>query len=272
MIRNEEGFMLLEFAIVLVILGAIAGLFFPLITTLSYSEKTKRTELHKEQILYALASYVLHNSHLPCPAKSGAGEQKEECKAKEQCIGILPYRDLGLPEQVAKDGYGHWFTYAVEPLLTQTKKIGDPARGGVRNAEKGVDFCDIGGSGITLKDAGTRKEIEVGQENPTAIVLVSHGPEGTGAYTHDGAQKTPTQNDLEEINAAQDLNFVVGSVKDYRHQVYWVNRDLFLYYYARIYFGIAQQGINEGNGERVGHKQDYYQFHDKNKFNADKNF
>ncbi len=71
-----------------------------------------------------LQEYLAQNGRLPCPADvlappESRGERRFGCaQTRGGYIGIVPYRTLGLPESVAKDGYGQWMTYVVDPEMT----------------------------------------------------------------------------------------------------------------------------------------------------------
>lgn len=71
-----------------------------------------------QDVRITLAAYSHKNYRIPCPANPAVGDGSEDCSLTS---GVLPYRELGLPEIAAKDKWGHYYTYKVSPDFT--KKI-----------------------------------------------------------------------------------------------------------------------------------------------------
>lgn len=116
-----KGFTLLEMSIVLIIAGLILGMTLPLLRTFLERQRDLETQKHQEQVLFSMASYVLKNNHLPEPADSESGGEATRRTCEDHiCRGHIPFRTLGIPEALAKDGNHRWMLYAVPQPLTGT--------------------------------------------------------------------------------------------------------------------------------------------------------
>ena len=167
-IRKFPGFSLIEIAIVLIIIGLISGITLPAIKVMLDWQKARTTALHQDQILYALASYANKNSFLPYAANPLNQDGVEE---KGRRRGILPFADLGLPESTAKDGYQRWFTYVVDDFYGSAPK---------RTFENPV-FEPL--SNTLCRDNEKQNVVRIKSvPEKIAVVLISHGPEGRGAF------------------------------------------------------------------------------------------
>jgi prepilin-type N-terminal cleavage/methylation domain-containing protein len=157
--RRLPGFSLIEVALALIILGLVTSLTLPLITNLLTLEAQRKTDQHQQQITAALASYVLQHHRLPCPAESpSSGISLDHChRSLRSCVGYVPYKTLGLPEAVAKDGRKKSFLYAVNPELTEIMvALGDTTS---------KNFCDVQHSTLTIET------IEIPQGDCLAFIL-----------------------------------------------------------------------------------------------------
>lgn len=217
-----NAFSLIEIAMSLIILGIIAGLTVPSLITTYRLHQQKITAGHRDQVVGALAAYVLQNQYLPAPAESISGISLSECGKSDKCIGFVPYKTLGLPEKIAKDGYGHWFTFAVQPSLTQS---------GLSDSLKEKRFCTVYKNVISVHDIHTNKTVIANRLDPVAFVLISHGPEGRGALT-DSGNRIPAVGP-EARNAQNELSFVEGTAPDFSHQLYWITRNNFMAIHAK---------------------------------------
>jgi prepilin-type N-terminal cleavage/methylation domain-containing protein len=190
--KSLPGFTLIEMSFVLIIAGLIMGLSLPLLTTLLQQQKQRQTQTHQEQVLYAIAAFLNQHEYLPAPAspEATAAEQgmatSKTCQAAgDHCQGLIPYRTLGLMENLAKDGYHHWMTYVTSKQLTQTNRIQDVGaalheRNNAMSDKKA--FCDVisGPSSLKLLDAQGLPLLGLEETKDLwALILISHGPQGS---------------------------------------------------------------------------------------------
>ena len=241
-----KGFTLLELAIVLVIIGIVAGLGLPSLVNLMNRDKVITTGQNQQYVLQALAGYLLTYHHLPCPASpigSGAerGKAPSQCDSPEQAQGIIPFRTLGIPEAKAKDGYKNWMTYAIHPLLGNKLDLKSLLidESGAEPPEN--SFCGIKADAL---EAGISKINIVDQShNPLlvkvfnshsliphdfiAVVLISHGSKGEGAYTSVGTRNSIKQEGADKAeNSNNDFLFVDRQKSvDFDDTVVWVTRN-----------------------------------------------
>lgn len=242
---HQAGFSLLEMSIVLVIIGTLASFMMPILLKQSMLAKRTLTHEHQKEIFYSLAAYLLAGNPLPCPADPAAtgaqfGMAREGgCSEPIQAIGILPFRTLGMPESMARDGYQHFFTYAVEPALAQEP---DDFKGGTFDDKFRDSYCKIrkqeGATAQNLQVKTARGESVLGKSTTItdsnadfiAVVIVSHGEAGHGAFCGDGsnarlrAQKFSAS---EDQNAQDNLIFFdqpysTNPLNFFRHMTAWV--------------------------------------------------
>lgn len=198
------AFSLIEMAIVLIIIGLMGGMAFPILKTTLEWQKNATTAQNQEKIIYALASYALQNKVLPCAADPLTHPGKQDKKRRR---GIVPYVDLNLPESLAKDGHQRWFTYIVDDYYN------------IRSlpSQETSRLCETGKHPNSLFIKG-------GQEN-VAFALISHGHEGRGAYPN--PQAIPSQGKDETQNATSTTEIIDRPLSQdpsnpFSHKVIWV--------------------------------------------------
>ena len=209
---SSAGFSLLEMTIVLAIMGVLGGFAFPFLTHQVEQARHKKTREHQKEVIEALETYFAHNNALLCPADPAGTGSPVENKVQ----GIIPYRALGLPQAIAKDGFGYYMTYA----------IGIEGEQGA--ARKASDLSKAVHTPLTIVDE-TGQNVLVRSENSIACVLISHGSEGTGAYS--GSSETARINlaqgsEAEKKNSNEDLNFITrpystNPANPFRHRLVW---------------------------------------------------
>jgi len=210
---HNRGFTLIEMTIVLVI-AAIAltmgvSAFTAAMENAAHAATTKRQELIKQ----ALVTYVAKYRRLPCPDLPGAagnvlgsgddnrstpGNVTTVCAA---AVGIVPYIDIGLPREAVLDGWDNFFTYAV--TIDANTKL-DWARS--TNFIPGKP----GNLSVFLRDPGSSSTtINVTAPDNAVLVLISHGPNGFGAWTSQGtANAAPVAGSDEATNTAGVASFI----------------------------------------------------------------
>lgn len=151
------------------------------------------TQKRQDTIREALIAYLRTHRRLPCPettALNGSpptGAESRGTSDPPQCLsfwGTLPFETLGVSRDTALDGYGNYFTYYVsaaainsEPDWTLTSRSGVPGFN-VGNPGRFAITERIGASLVPTTNAA----------NLAAAVIVSHGKNGSGAFTLKGTR------------------------------------------------------------------------------------
>jgi prepilin-type N-terminal cleavage/methylation domain-containing protein len=123
---GQAGFTLVEMAISLCIIGLLmtggmAGI-------ARYFEVQRNHETHRkiEFVMNALGGYVQAHYRLPCPAdpnasaaQAGREGQGGSCAAVHgELAGIVPWKELAIPQNMVVDGWGRYITYKPASRLT----------------------------------------------------------------------------------------------------------------------------------------------------------
>jgi prepilin-type N-terminal cleavage/methylation domain-containing protein len=179
---SQQGFSLLEMAIVLVVLGLIlGGVLLPLSTQM---EKQDRDETQRilEEVQEALIGYTMTNGRLPCPDINGDGimDMLTTCTSNQ---GAIPWVDLGTGKE---DAWGQPFTYRVTGNFADTT---DGTGCGAPTAGVSFELCSTADINILDASAG----------NPVAsqipAIVISHGKNWattTSAHENENADTDTT--------------------------------------------------------------------------------
>jgi type II secretory pathway pseudopilin PulG len=207
--QYSQGLILIEVAIAMVIFSLCIGGALMMIQNSQYAQQTQTTQNHRKMILNALNRYHRQLGYLPCPSQpvSDDGFALERCSGPEQQIGILPYKTLGLPAYIAKDGAGHYFTYAISEYASLTLTQHSELR-----------------NNINILDKEGRRYASETQD--IAFVLISHGPKGNGAFSlQPGRKRFATNSFFENENAKDTLTFYADiPFKDSTNDVFFIQR------------------------------------------------
>lgn len=114
-------------ALLTILLVATVGLAAILLSAFSGSSVERAREERSYTLLAqaneALIGFAATHGRLPRPAQAsaqaGGGDGRERsalCATEEDCTGLLPWRDLGVP---AADHWGHQLRYSVTPAFTR---------------------------------------------------------------------------------------------------------------------------------------------------------
>jgi prepilin-type N-terminal cleavage/methylation domain-containing protein len=182
---SERGFSLLEITIVLAIMAVVLAGVLPYITESTRSKDAEETISRMDAIEEALLSYYLADATnpgtLPCPTDItkplgdpdfGVAIPNGSCNTGgvytvidngDLRAGGVPTQTLGLADEMAFDGWGRRFTYYIDQRATNTASL--------TNANLTVDG-DL--------------DLTTVLSNTIAYVIVSHGPNGHGAYERSG--------------------------------------------------------------------------------------
>ncbi len=114
-----RGFTLVELAIVLLVLGLLAGAILLPIAARTEQRFYDETRLNMEDIRNALLGYAAVHKHLPCPDSTGNDGIEDFSAGTGLCSaaqGNLPWATLGLG---AEDAWRQPFLYRVTPAFAQ---------------------------------------------------------------------------------------------------------------------------------------------------------
>jgi prepilin-type N-terminal cleavage/methylation domain-containing protein len=219
-LRALRGFTLLELSITLVIIALVTGMALQAGVSMVSTARLSATQKKMTAIDQALMQYRTANGRLPCPGdltlatsnanyglEAGAGSGSAIAVGTGACTGsgMLPQANftgagvtntgataaegsfpaltLGLPADFMVDGWGNRIRYAVDVNMTA---------GGVF----AINAIGCSTSAITINDAGG-----TARSSSTVYALISHGPNGHGAYTNSGSiVNTGSANTKEQTN------------------------------------------------------------------------
>jgi type II secretory pathway pseudopilin PulG len=149
---NQRGVTLIEAALAIALIGIIITPMIALYRAVQEEKKIEITRDRMNQIVSALSTYAESAGRIPCPSApdspdltppyaiigtesvlgwekgvtyadtvAGASVTKPigTCTAAADDEGVVPFITLDLPYEVALDGWGNYFTYAVSPIFTQ---------------------------------------------------------------------------------------------------------------------------------------------------------
>lgn len=244
--KNNSGFSLIEFSVVLIIAGLITTAALDLLRVSNKQRDNNATKERIETIQNALTEFIGKNGRLPCVASRETMRDASTYQHEIDCdgdaaapgtiraegkdgrkirIGSVPVRTLNLPDAYYTDPQGNLFTYAVtealggqalsKAVLTCSKKDKYYAPESVR-ADK--DGCIPGRYYNSTATMSSRAAIDVIDEfgksllaapGSAAYVLVSTGKDGLGAYNAGGARKSDCAGDKKDVeNCDDDAVFV----------------------------------------------------------------
>jgi prepilin-type N-terminal cleavage/methylation domain-containing protein len=122
---RQNGFTLIEIAVVLVIVAVLLGSFIGTFSDRIDTSQRDRTKTELAEIKNVLQAYAFTRggpAYLPCPDISAPPDGLEDrtgntCDAAVGAIGVLPWRDLGLGES---DPWGNRYQYWVSNNYSNT--------------------------------------------------------------------------------------------------------------------------------------------------------
>jgi prepilin-type N-terminal cleavage/methylation domain-containing protein len=206
---HQRGFSILEIAVVIAILGFLAFLIAPILSsTIGYS-RLRETRARLDPVKNAMVAFIAAQNRLPCPAieslpSSSAGYGREAATpgtctgttllAGGAVRGVIPWVSLGLPGDTATDAYGRFFTYIVTNTQTNLTANTLPGMGGV-----------IAVHNATPVAAGN----QLNAGNLAVAVVISHGANGSGAFNPESGARTPAPTGADELENADAANIAI---------------------------------------------------------------
>lgn len=218
--RQKKAFTLIELSIVIVIVSILITGALSVSVNAVNNAKTKITKERIAEIYKALGNYVLVNKKLPCPApitdtKSGTATYGtasntllctttgvvQSFTSANLVRGMVPVKTLGLPLDMAEDGFGDKFEYVVDKNYTVASNATTPSNGagdfGTSSTANIIVYDKPGSAPIALTSfSGTA----VANNNTAAVlVILSLGSNKSGAYGVDSTVRNARSVDSDEL-------------------------------------------------------------------------
>jgi type II secretory pathway pseudopilin PulG len=237
-----RGFSLIELAVLMTVLAAALVVSLSWIAP-SSNEHARRTTITRERmdaIKNALHAFRSQYGRLPCPANpayplepkaddaalvaASANSGVEDCWARtanfnNSMRGSIPTRTLGISPEYAMDGWNRLFSYQVarpicnyDPTAAIPNQVGQPLNCNAGDYEDGSGAVGVGSGWLQVDTTNPAVNCADGVScavNVTvdaAYVVVSHGPNGGGAWLPSGQQKA-----LGSISAREQRNVQNGN-------------------------------------------------------------
>lgn len=192
---KRRGFTLVEMSIVLIIVGLVIMMIFPAMKAVREATARTTTIQNLSTLMRAASSFAQATGCLPCPTpadasgpgfgRAGGRSNGALCGMCGSAEGIPPFADLGLPAATAKDGWGRWITLRIDPYLATNFGVAPPTSPCLETNA----ICLLGMSqrglcqkGLSALGSPVRVRTPGGAEQMAAILFLSHGPNGYGAY------------------------------------------------------------------------------------------
>ena len=202
--KNQNGFTLLELAIVFVVIGVLLGSIFGPISNQIERRQIANAERALIDVKDALIGYAIVNGRLPCPDTDLDGVENvdadDDCVTTDEPGGfLLPWRDLDVPPA---DEWGRLYYYRPSPQFVLKSLPGsgtDPNR---------LDIQDAGELRIyTRAPDGAIRDLT----STAAAVVLSFGPNGLNGRTIEGERLNIAGRDADERhNVDEDDNFATS--------------------------------------------------------------
>lgn len=212
---NNRGYTLIEMAVVMVIAGIVVSGAVAAYTLYLKDSRQKHTTRAMQSAQQAIGGYRALYGRYPCPASPTAAPGDvdygyQDCAGAsllsatstrtpaladpDIMIGTIPFRELNISENTAYDGYNNRLTYAVTASLVNDTTYD--------NSQGGISLVD--GAGTSVIDPA----------DSAHFVVISHGPNGEGAYSRFGVLTTCPSGPSEEENCNDDSVFTVSAWAD----------------------------------------------------------
>lgn len=212
--KNQQGFSLIELAIVIVISAVMFGITITSLNSQYEISSYKVTQTKLDLIKKAMGNYLIKFGRLPCPADPTAAQgttaftnevascftNVAACSSGINCgtnvaTGAVPTGTLGLGMMGGIDAWDNKIIYAIDPRFTQA------------NSSK----CQVQGKLIISDDNGNL----LNANGTATYVLISGGKNRGGVYNDQGLLNVTCKTATKEgENCNADATFIDGSFND----------------------------------------------------------
>lgn len=154
--RRQQGFSLVELAMVLLVVGFLAALFLPATSTMMDNNRRNETRTKLEALEAAMTRFVMTNQRLPCPADGSLGPgdadygRELRTAATGLCTalstGVVPWVTLGVSQTDALDAWNSVITYRVRGDLPSAAT----SFGLTLDAALDMTVCDVAGTSAAV--------------------------------------------------------------------------------------------------------------------------
>ena len=211
---------MIELSIVIVIVSILITGALSVSVNAVNNAKTKVTKERMAEIYRALGNYVVINKKLPCPApitdtKSGSANYgtatntilcastvgvSQSLNSSNLVRGMIPVQTLGLPLDMAEDGFANKFEYIVDKNYTVASAAVTPSGGvgdfGTSSTANLVIYEKPGSRPIALTSVSG---VAYSNNNTAAVfIILSLGSNKSGAYGADSTLRNVVSTDDEE--------------------------------------------------------------------------
>jgi prepilin-type N-terminal cleavage/methylation domain-containing protein len=243
---DTGGFTLLEVALVLAIVGVLAGMMLPTLSLYMTRITEQKTITRQDAILQSLTLFAKINGRLPCPAGPSGGIEpfgaelgsgRQALDVPQVCsrqVGFVPFRTLGLPAVTRNDGWNRPLTYAVLKAFTTAQGSSDACAIDLEEGQKPGQSAQPVRAAQDLLRLLDERGADLSPRNVIAALVVSHGGNGNGAYVSDETlRRVPYAPASELENADDNLTFRQGIYRKSEQDPFddilaWSNREQIL--------------------------------------------
>jgi len=177
LLLDSQGFTLIDVAIFMIIIGLIAAPLIHVQNSRAISARIDNTRGTLNDIDSAIAAYFFDNGHYPCPADITLPRDDPNYGIAQDCSGAgnfatggVPFINLRIPATRTIDAWHNRISYTVTTTQTDESTYGNNGVLVVHRFEDGI-----------FNTAVTNVH----------YALISHGPDGNGAYATEGNLVAP---------------------------------------------------------------------------------
>jgi prepilin-type N-terminal cleavage/methylation domain-containing protein len=234
--HSSRGFTLLELSIVILVLSIMLGGIIAAVTQDVRRNKKAEYNMKMAAIEAALLDFRKRYNRLPCPGGlaitidtstfgqegatpgtcTGGSPAANFTDAIQTVGGAVPVHALGLPDDYVADPWGGRFLYVIDKRATATNAFTTTYL--ISSPPTGDDSDPPSNGSITVKDAAGNTRIGSSGCSSACkaamLVIVSHGPNGHGAYQISGVRKSMGVTNANELKNCHCTSAAVAAAFD----------------------------------------------------------